>query len=66
MFVKEYFSPSTKGWFRFSVRVTDVGNLTDDASVEIFLLRRDQQVKFVLRSTPNEVIGNQWDEKFAR
>ena len=44
-----------KGYFDFRVKVTDKGGHVDHAKVQIYLLREDQRVKFVVRSNPAEI-----------
>ena len=44
-----------KGYFDFGVRVADRAGHVDQAKVQIYLLREDQRVKFVMRSHPAEV-----------
>ena len=44
-----------KGYFDFDVRVTDPMGHTDESKVQIYLLREDQRVKFVMRSQPHEI-----------
>lgn len=47
-----------KGYFDFGVRVSDPSGHVDKASVQIYLLRSDQRVKFVMRSNPTEMREN--------
>ena len=47
-----------KGYFDFGVRVSDPAGHVDKARVQIYLLREDQRVKFVMRSHPTEMREN--------
>ena len=47
-----------KGHFDFGVRVSDRAGHVDKAQVQIYLLREDQRVKFVMRSHPTEMRAN--------
>ena len=47
-----------KGHFDFGVRVSDRAGHVDKAQVQIYLLREDQRVKFVMRSHPTEMREN--------
>ena len=55
--VKLNFDPQKgmKGYFDFGVRVFDKAGHVDKAKVQIYLLREDQRVKFVMRSHPAEI-----------
>ena len=44
-----------KGYFDFGVRVYDGAGHVDKAKVQIYLLREDQRIKFVMRSQPGEI-----------
>ena len=44
-----------KGYFAFHVSVRDVFGHVDKATVQIYLLREDQRVRFVFRSHPSEI-----------
>ncbi len=44
-----------KGYFAFHVKVEDMAGHSDRATVQIYLLREDQRVKFVVRSHPSEI-----------
>lgn len=44
-----------KGYFAFHVSVSDMFGHIDKATVQIYLLREDQRVKFVVRSQPSEI-----------
>ncbi|KAI8521628.1 hypothetical protein Bbelb_013820 [Branchiostoma belcheri] len=49
------FSSDEKGYYTLQVSARDVGGKSDNASVEIYLLREDQRVKIVFQRTPDEV-----------
>ena len=44
-----------KGYFAFHVSVRDTFGHADKATVQIYLLREDQRVRFVFRSHPSEI-----------
>ena len=44
-----------KGYFAFHVSVRDIFGHVDKATVQIYLLREDQRVRFVFRSHPGEI-----------
>ena len=44
-----------KGYFAFHVSVRDGFGHADKATVQIYLLREDQRVRFVFRSQPAEI-----------
>ncbi len=44
-----------KGYFDFGVSASDRSGHVDKAKVQIYLLREDQRVKFVMRSHPSEM-----------
>eukprot|EP00058_Branchiostoma_floridae_P001616 XP_002587104.1 hypothetical protein BRAFLDRAFT_130106 [Branchiostoma floridae] len=49
------FSSDEKGYYTLNVSARDIGGQSDNASVEIYLLREDQRVKIVFQRTPDEV-----------
>ena len=44
-----------KGYFEFGVRAVDTPDHVDKAQVQIYLLREDQRVRFVMRNHPTEI-----------
>lgn len=50
-----YPQKNMKGYFKMTVLANDTGGLQDTAGVYIYLLRKDQRVRFVLRQHPSEL-----------
>ncbi len=46
-----------KGYFAFGVRASDAAGHVDKARVQIYLLREDQRVRFVMRDQPSQIRG---------
>ena len=55
MIIFHFYFLGMKGYFAFHVSVRDGFGHVDKATVQIYLLREDQRVRFVFRSQPAEI-----------
>ncbi|KAK6628109.1 hypothetical protein RUM44_010591 [Polyplax serrata] len=55
LYLNFYPQNDMKGYFQLTVLANDTGGLQDTAEVYIYLLRKDQRVRFVLRQHPSEL-----------